>query len=156
MQAEIKSFSEFSERTEELAHRIERNLKDLPALLGVSPSMFWGYRTGKYPISAKAWRKLAAAEAKAGIIKTEDKAIVDKQVKTALSLREAPPAARSSAAIQATRWAAQRARERFPDDLAAQEAYLDGLLEARLDGYDQIIQKLDTISQDLALLKARK
>lgn len=36
--------------------------------------MFHAYRSGKYPISAKAWRKLEAAERKAGIRPGEAKA----------------------------------------------------------------------------------
>jgi hypothetical protein len=42
-------------------------LADLPLKIGVSPSMMHAYRSGKYPISPKAWRKLEAAERAAGI-----------------------------------------------------------------------------------------
>jgi hypothetical protein len=42
-------------------------LKEIPARMKVSERSFFGYRSGAYPITPKAWRKLAAAEAAAGI-----------------------------------------------------------------------------------------
>lgn len=74
VQAESENFSEFSERTESLSDSTGCRLSDLPALIGISASMFHAYRSGKYPISAKAWRKLEAAERKAGIRPGEAKA----------------------------------------------------------------------------------
>lgn len=62
MQQKSELFSEFSERTEELAKRLDVNVSDLPEIIGVSASMFHAYRSGKSPISLKAWRKLEAAE----------------------------------------------------------------------------------------------
>ena len=67
MQQKSEKFSEYSERTEFLATSLRQNLSDLPEKIGVSPSMFYSYRTGKHPISAKAWRKLEVAEKAAGI-----------------------------------------------------------------------------------------
>jgi hypothetical protein len=63
MQDKSEKFSEYSERTETLASDLRLNLSDLPAKIGVSASMFHAYRSGKHPISEKAWRKLADAEA---------------------------------------------------------------------------------------------
>lgn len=62
MQQKSEKFSEFSERTEALARLIGINLSDLPEKIGISASMFHAYRSGKYPISPKAWSKLEAAE----------------------------------------------------------------------------------------------
>jgi hypothetical protein len=62
MQQHFRSYSHFSQRTEILANHLGLMLGDLPALIGVSARMFYGYRTGKYPLTDKAWRKLEAAE----------------------------------------------------------------------------------------------
>lgn len=67
MQENNRSSSHFSQRTEVLAEKRGVLLRDLPAELGFSERMLFGYRSGKYPISSKAWRKLAAAERAAGI-----------------------------------------------------------------------------------------
>lgn len=67
MQDKSEFFSEFSERTETLARFMGLRLSDLPENIGVSASMFYAYRSGKYPISSKAWRKLEQAEKAAGI-----------------------------------------------------------------------------------------
>lgn len=98
MQAESENFSEFSERTESLSDSTGCRLSDLPALIGISASMFHAYRSGKYPISAKAWRKLEAAERKAGIRPGEAKAEA-----AAAALANNPPADPSARAAQATR-----------------------------------------------------
>jgi hypothetical protein len=58
------SFIDFSERTEALAVALGKNVSELPVFIGISPSMLHSYRSGKLPISAKAWRKLEAAELK--------------------------------------------------------------------------------------------
>ncbi len=67
MQQKSEKFSEYSARTENLSLILGVNLSDLPEKIGVSNSMFHAYRSGKYPISAKAWAKLEAAERAAGI-----------------------------------------------------------------------------------------
>jgi hypothetical protein len=67
MQEKSERHSEFSERTEVLSRKIGVIISDLPRKIGVSNSMFHAYRSGNYPISAKAWRKLEAAELAAGI-----------------------------------------------------------------------------------------
>lgn len=67
MQDKSENYSEFSESTERLAQKLGKNLNDLPPLIGISPAMFYAYRNGKYRISEKAWRKLRAAEAAAGL-----------------------------------------------------------------------------------------
>ena len=43
------------------------HLKELPTRLGFSERMLFGYRSGKYPITSKAWRKLEQAERAAGL-----------------------------------------------------------------------------------------
>jgi hypothetical protein len=67
MQAKSENFSEFSERTEVLSRRLHLNVSDLPEKISISASMFHAYRSGKYPISPKAWRKLELAERAAGL-----------------------------------------------------------------------------------------
>lgn len=59
--------SQFSQRTEVLSERLGCLLRDLPPKIGISDRMFYGYRSGSYPISSKAWRKLSAAERAAGL-----------------------------------------------------------------------------------------
>jgi hypothetical protein len=67
MQEKSEKFLEYSERTEVLAKLLHLNLSELPEKMGLSSSMFHAYRSGKYPISPKAWRKVEAAERAAGI-----------------------------------------------------------------------------------------
>lgn len=67
MQEINRTLSNFLARTELLAEKTTGNISDLPPLLGMSKSMFFGYRSGKNPLSIKAWRKLEAAETIAGI-----------------------------------------------------------------------------------------
>lgn len=62
-----RHFSDFSDRTDVLANKLGLRIVDLPVRLGMSADMVMGYRTGRYPISAKAWRKLETAETAAGI-----------------------------------------------------------------------------------------
>jgi hypothetical protein len=57
----------FSEKSEKLVQHLGINLDALPARIGISKDMFYAYRTGRHAVSAKAWRKLEAAEAAAGI-----------------------------------------------------------------------------------------
>jgi len=68
VQEKSKSYQSFCERTDALAKELRINVSDLPQKIEVSASMFHSYRSGKYPISAKAWRKLEAAEAGAGVV----------------------------------------------------------------------------------------
>ena len=56
----------FSEKSEALARTLGCNLDDIPERMGVSKDMFYAYRTGRHPISRKAWRKLEAVEASIG------------------------------------------------------------------------------------------
>lgn len=67
MQAENETSWNFSERTDALAQKLGCDLGDLCAELGMGRASFFSYRTGKRPISGKAWAKLAAAERAAGI-----------------------------------------------------------------------------------------
>lgn len=67
MQEIICSPLQFSQRTDALASLLGCYLKDLPAKIGISERALFGYRTGRYPVTAKALRKLQAAEDAAGI-----------------------------------------------------------------------------------------
>lgn len=42
-------------------------MSEIHAFLGISKATVFAYRSGKQPISDKAWRKLEAAEARAGL-----------------------------------------------------------------------------------------
>lgn len=67
VQEENHSSSHFSQRTEDFADYLRVSLRDLPERIGISDRMFYGYRSGAYPVSAKAWRKLRRAELAAGL-----------------------------------------------------------------------------------------
>ena len=58
---------QFLQRTDALASVLGCYLRDLPAKIGISERSMFGYRAGKYPVTAKALRKLEAAEQAAGI-----------------------------------------------------------------------------------------
>lgn len=77
MQVESEPEIEFSERTEVLARKIGVGISDLPPKIGVANSSFHAYRSGKLPISKKTWRKLAAAEAAAGILDVNEESSAD-------------------------------------------------------------------------------
>lgn len=68
MQEQFCSFRIFSQRTDALASALGLNLNELPEKIGISQRSLYGYRSGKYPVTAKALRKLREAEATAGII----------------------------------------------------------------------------------------
>ena len=57
---------QFLQRTDELAVRLGCRLLDLPVKIGISERSMFGYRSGKNPVTAKALRKLEAAELAAG------------------------------------------------------------------------------------------
>lgn len=50
------------------------SLRDLAAEIGISQAMLFAYRSGKHEPSLKAWRKLEAAERRAGISPHEARA----------------------------------------------------------------------------------
>lgn len=54
----------FFRRTEALSDALKCNAEGLVPLLGLSRASFFSYRSGKRPITRKAWRKLEDAEAK--------------------------------------------------------------------------------------------
>lgn len=62
MQEKKDTFLDFSDRTNFLAEFLKLNLGDLPDLLGISRASFFSYRTGKRPLTKKAWVKLEALE----------------------------------------------------------------------------------------------
>lgn len=62
------NYSDFSDRTDALAQKLGVRLVDLTDKLSMSADMIMGYRTGRYPITAKAWKKLHAAEDAAGLV----------------------------------------------------------------------------------------
>ena len=67
MQDIFCSSSHFSQRTDFLAESLGVFLRELPEKIGISERSLFGYRSGKYPVTAKALRKLQAAERAAGI-----------------------------------------------------------------------------------------
>jgi NH3-dependent NAD+ synthetase len=71
-------FSEFSRRSDTLAGVLKIRVSDLPEKIGISEDMLMGYRTGRYPISAKAWRKLQVAETSAGMVQKKHDVILYK------------------------------------------------------------------------------
>lgn len=75
MQEKNRSSSQFSQRTENLAEKMNLLLRDLPQVLGFSERMLFGYRSGKYPITNKAWRKLEQAERTAGIVQPQSQSM---------------------------------------------------------------------------------
>lgn len=58
---------DFLRRTDTLAVKLGVDVGDLPGRIGISRASLFRYRSGKSPISAKAWIKLAFAETDAGI-----------------------------------------------------------------------------------------
>lgn len=67
MQEKSESSLEFLERTDRLASALGVTVSGLSGVMSLSNGMLFAYRTGKNPISKKAWLKLEAAERKAGI-----------------------------------------------------------------------------------------
>jgi transcriptional regulator with XRE-family HTH domain len=67
MQARNDTYRDFLRRTDTLAVVLGLDIGDLPERLGISRASLFRYRSGKVPISAKAFIKLAFAETEAGI-----------------------------------------------------------------------------------------
>ncbi len=67
MQQKKEDFRFFLERTDDLAYKLRITLRELGPVIGMSTASLFGYRSGKIPLSSKAWGKLEAAEKKAGI-----------------------------------------------------------------------------------------
>ena len=67
MQEINDTFRDFVRRTDTLAFLLGIDVGDLPEHIGVSRASLFRYRSGKAPISGKAWIKLAFAETNAGI-----------------------------------------------------------------------------------------
>ena len=93
MQDNFRSNSHFFERTNLLASVFSVNLKELPRKIGISERMFYGYRTAKYPVTAKVWLKLEAAERAAGIgVKRVEEALEHEgNAECAGKLNDSPP-----------------------------------------------------------------
>lgn len=68
MQAENETPIDFLKRSDALALALQKNVQDLTEVLGVSRASLFSYRTGKRPITSKAWRKLEQAERAAGML----------------------------------------------------------------------------------------
>jgi len=66
MQIKNQTFSDFVERTDSLADVLKCDVQDLTEILGFSRASLFAYRAGKVRITEKAWKKLEAAESKAG------------------------------------------------------------------------------------------
>jgi hypothetical protein len=81
----------FLKRSDDLALKLRMNLTDLARHIDLSDGSFFGYRTGRVTISAKAWRKLEAAERAAGIDHFTDD-VVSKGGQLTRELASKPPA----------------------------------------------------------------
>jgi hypothetical protein len=68
MQEKFRSFRNFLSRTDDLAANLGVKMREIPAKMGISERMLYGYRSGKYPVTAKAWAALERAERSAGIM----------------------------------------------------------------------------------------
>ena len=68
MQEQNRSFSQFSLRSDLLSEHYRIPVAQIAGKMDISERMLFGYRTGKYPISKKAWRKLEQAEREAGLV----------------------------------------------------------------------------------------
>ena len=77
VQEENETPRDFLRRTDALAVRLGIDIGDLPDLLGFSRASLFAYRTGKRPITGKAWEKLAQAERDAGLGKVVSMTITD-------------------------------------------------------------------------------
>lgn len=86
MQEENETFRNYLKRTDALAHSLGCNVEDLIARLATSRASLFSYRTGKRPISSKAWRKLEAAERAAGIEEELPRSTIRMDPATALLL----------------------------------------------------------------------
>ncbi len=62
----------FLKRSDELAYKLRLSLRELAPKLGLSAGSFFGYRTGRVALSAKAWRKLEEVERRVAVTKAAD------------------------------------------------------------------------------------
>lgn len=62
----------FSQRTDALAFALGVSLRELGGKVGVSTAMIFAYRSGRTPVSGKAWKKILTAEHAAGIRSEND------------------------------------------------------------------------------------
>jgi hypothetical protein len=138
VQAKSENFSDFFSRTNELAAKIGLNLSELPEILGFSKPMLFAYRSGKSPISFKAWAALERAERANGIF-------LDGSVEAAAAVRSSDAKELAAAAEEKP-----AAADQFPDagkmialmadQLAEKDRQIErllGLLEKMQDGKTQ-------------------
>ncbi len=148
MQQKNKSSYDFSERTDRLAAALHVTMRELGPKIGVSPAMLFGYRSGKYDPTLKAWRKLEAAEQAAGIDEFEkDKGHMRKEADkvTAILLKEGPGEHAFSVSGESMEWASKRARQRYPHDTEAQQKYFEELVEAKHLAIRPVLKRLDEL-----------
>lgn len=69
MQGKKQTHEDFLRRTDALAVNLGMNVSELVPKLKISRAMIFAYRSGNRPITSKAWMKLEAAEAAAGIVR---------------------------------------------------------------------------------------
>jgi hypothetical protein len=67
----------FLKRTDALAEKLRITLREACIYVGLSTGSFFGYRTGRVPITNKAWKKLEEAEIKAGLNQSTSASAVD-------------------------------------------------------------------------------
>jgi hypothetical protein len=148
MQEKNRSFSQFFYRTDLLADHFRVPVAALADKIGISERMLFGYRSGKYPISAKAWRKLEAAERAAGIGVAEHppnpRAGPATLPPNSFRLQESDPDDPFAGLPPDIRAAAQAIAQAIRQDIAAELSALETRLRASLES------KLDRILKSQA------
>ncbi|MGE9270703.1 MAG: hypothetical protein ACQKBU_07855 [Verrucomicrobiales bacterium] len=129
MQEKKDTYLDFLKRSDLLAATLGKNVEELVGPLQMSRASLFSYRTGKRPISSKAWHKLEAAERAAGLVqKRKDAGSEAHQV----LMQKGPGEESFQASLQHIAAARDEALQLFPDDEAAQQAHFDSILEENL------------------------
>jgi hypothetical protein len=71
VQEKTDTLENFLRRTDRLAEVLKKQIGELPPVVGMSRASLFGYRSGKRPLTIKAFRKLEEAEKVAGIAGNE-------------------------------------------------------------------------------------
>lgn len=128
MQAKLDENRVFSERSDALSEHLRISLRETAARIGISQAMLFAYRTGKSPVSGKAWRKLEAAERAAGLRTPGDQASVIIEAAEKYAGKETDPEK------------AENLFNRLVIDLAGKIYQLDDRIQ-RLDELEQRLEK---------------
>jgi hypothetical protein len=124
MQEKKSDFRTFLDRTNELANKLRIPLRELGPVMEMSTASLFGYRSGKIPLSNKAWGKLEAAERSAGI----DAVVGDPPSQYRVKQEERPPPEQDIASKVV---AIEEKLDRLIAVIADQAERIDALLEQR-------------------------